>query len=75
MTWNYRVVKTAEGFSIFEVFYDDAGRPVGCTKRPTLDFFCETPEGILEEWEIIRAAFDEPALDMDSIEGHVAPGA
>ena len=68
MAWNYRVVRTAQGFSVFEVFYDESGRPMSCTERPTLDFFCETPEGVLEELEIIKAAFDQPSLDMDTIE-------
>jgi len=67
MTWNYRIVKTAEGFSIYEVFYDESGRPISCTERPTLDFFCETPDGVLEELEVIKAAGDKPFLERDAI--------
>lgn len=66
MSWNYRLVKTEDGFGVFEVYYDDAGRPNGTSARPVFDFFCETPEAILHEIEVIKAAWDLPALDMDS---------
>jgi hypothetical protein len=67
MTWNYRIVKTPEGFSVYEVFYDDNGSPVLTTVNPTLDFFCDTVDGLLEEIEIIKLAFDKPAIDIKTI--------
>jgi hypothetical protein len=67
MTWNYRVVKTQDGYSVYEVFYDDAGNPSGCTTNPILDFFCDTPEALLEELEIIRHAFETVPLDISEI--------
>ena len=67
MTWNYRVIKTPVGFSVYEVYYDDAGLPIGTTADPVLDFFCDTPEGLIEELEIIRVAFDKPPLDQEEI--------
>ena len=67
MYWNYRVVKTVEGYSIYEVFYDDNGRPKATTENPTLDFYCDTPEGILNELDIIKRAFESSPLDMNEI--------
>jgi hypothetical protein len=69
MTWNYRVVRTAEGVSVFEIFYDEAGRPTGSAERPTLNFFCETEGGVLSELEVIRGAFELPTLSSSDIEG------
>jgi len=69
MTWNYRIIKTPEGFSVYEVFYDEEGKPVSTTVNPTLDFFCDTVEELLEELEIIKAAFDMPAIDINTIVG------
>jgi hypothetical protein len=39
MTWNDRVVRTANGdeewFAIYEIYYDDDGRPEARTEAPT----------------------------------------
>lgn len=69
MTWNYRVVKTSDGYSVYEVFYNEAGEPSGCASKPTLDFFCDTREDLIGELEIIRHAFDSAALDISEIGG------
>ena len=34
-SWNYRVVKDANGLRIFDVYYDDAGRPTSTHAAPT----------------------------------------
>ena len=67
MTWNYRIVKTPDGFSIYEVYYNEDGEPVATTVNPTLDFFCEAPDEEQEELEIIKLAFDKPAIDIETI--------
>ena len=67
MTWNYRIVKTDEGYSIYEVFYDDKGKAIATTKNPTLDFHVESVDGIKEELEIIKEAFNKSPLNMDEI--------
>lgn len=66
MSWNYRVVKTDQGFGVFEVYYDEAGRPNGTTERPILDFYCETPEDLLYELGLIKVALEKPPLDLAS---------
>lgn len=69
MTWNYRIVKSNEGFSVYEVFYDENGELNGITKDPILGFYCETPDDILEELEIIKKAIKEPILNIEDISG------
>jgi len=68
MSWNYRVVKTDQGFGVFEVYYDEDGLPKGTTERPILDFYCETPDDLLYELGLIKAAFEMPSLEMNSLE-------
>jgi hypothetical protein len=67
MSWNYRIVRTDQGFGVFEVYYDESGRPSGTTERPILDFYCDTPEGLMHELELIKAACEQPPLEMKSI--------
>jgi hypothetical protein len=67
MSWNYRVVRTDQGFGVFEVYYDEAGRPNGTGERPILDFYCDTPEDLLHELEVMRAAWEQPPLEMNLI--------
>ena len=67
MSWNYRIVKTDDGYSVFEVYYDEMGRPTSYTAKPMLNFFCESPAGLLEELEILKRAFDADPLDESEI--------
>lgn len=67
MTWNYRAVKTDEGFGVFEVYYNETGCPSGTAVRPVLNFCCETPEDLLHELEVIKAAWEQPPLELKFI--------
>ncbi len=67
MTWNYRVVKTEEGYSIYEVLYNEDGKPISCTENPILDFYCDSPKGLKHELNILKKAFKKPPLDLDNI--------
>ena len=67
MSWDYRVVKTEEGYTVYEVFYDEDGNPVATTEKPALDFHCETPEGLMSELDVIRMAFESPLIDLEDI--------
>lgn len=69
VTWSYRIVKTTEGFSVYDVFHDAKGRPVEIIDKPLFDTFCETPEGLLEQLETLKRAWILPPIDIQSIEG------
>lgn len=45
-TWNYRIVKYADGsgFGLHEVYYDGDGQPWGMTDEPA-SFVCDIDEG------------------------------
>lgn len=68
MTWNYRLIKTEEGYSVFEVYYDESGSIKGWTEKPILNFFCEKPDDVLYELDVLKNAFDQPALSMEELE-------
>jgi hypothetical protein len=59
MTWNDRVVRTTEGeeesFAIYEVYYDDDGRPEARTKESA------HPAG--EDLRYYQAAMQEAVLE------------
>lgn len=68
MTWNYRVVKSEAGLSVYEVYYDKFGMPIATSAEPVLNFFCDTVEAI--QYEItdrIMAALNEPILRIEDI--------
>jgi hypothetical protein len=66
MTWNYRVVRTIhseeESFAIYEVYYDDDGRPEARTEEPAYPAG-ETLEGLQEDMQWYLSALSEPVLD------------
>jgi hypothetical protein len=66
MTWNYRVVRTTDGeeesFAIYEVYYDDDGRPEACTEDPAHPSG-ETLEELAEDLTYYQAALSQPVLD------------
>jgi hypothetical protein len=66
MTWNYRVVCTENeaevSYAIYEVYYDDDGRPEARTERPSYPAG-ETLEELREDVQRYLAALDQPVLD------------
>lgn len=66
MTWNYRVVRTTDGeeesFAIYEVYYDDDGRPEARTEDPVHPSG-ETLEELAEDFTYYQAALSQPMLD------------
>ena len=64
MNWNYRILKTPKGLSIYEVYYDEDGKPHSCAENPILDFHVESEEDIKEEIKIIKKAFESPTIDF-----------
>jgi hypothetical protein len=66
MTWNYRVVRTTHGdaeyFAIYEVYYDDDGRPEARTEQPAHPAG-ETLEEFAKDLTHYQAALQQPVLD------------
>lgn len=71
MTWNYRIVRYAngDGYGLHEVMYDADGQPWAMTENP-ISFVCgpdEGPQGIRQSLllarvdAIKREVFEEPA--------------
>lgn len=66
MSWDYRIVQTQETsgeqfFAAYEVYYDDQGRPISRTLKPSFPSG-ETLEELSEDFEYYRRALDKPVL-------------
>jgi hypothetical protein len=61
MTWDDRVVRTADGYAIYEV-YDDGGGPEARTEDPASPFG-ETLEELADDVRYYLAALQQPVLD------------
>jgi len=66
-TFGYRVLKTDDGFSLYEVYYDDQGEPEAYTSSPMVNFYCESPDAVKLELKDMMNAFSLPALDVKEI--------
>lgn len=60
MTWNHRVVKDKDGYSIRETFYVKG--TLGYTEAPN-DMTGETLEDLREYYEQMKEAFDKPVIE------------
>lgn len=62
MTWNYRVLRYADGeFGIHEVYYDETGKPTSCT----LDAVGVVGEDVAGVLEMMTRALKEPVLEWE----------
>jgi hypothetical protein len=72
-TWNYRVLKKTDQktgettYAIHEVYYDDTGKPDGCTKNSVAPMG-ETLEELKRDMEHYRLALGKPVLAYDGLE-------
>ena len=72
-TWNYRVVKKTDPktgetvYAIHEVYYDDAGKPDGCTKN-SIAPMGESLAELKRDMEYYLLALSKPVLEYDSLE-------
>ena len=73
MGWNYRVIKrtfvTNTGnrenqFGIYEVYYNDDGKPISCTSEP-VEPVGETLEEFKKSLESYTAALTKPVLEYE----------
>jgi len=69
-SWNYRVVKGANGLRIFDLYYDDAGRPTSTHATPSY-VYGETLEDLNAQLQLMNEALTRPVLDEAEI-GHGA---
>jgi hypothetical protein len=52
MTWNYRVVKVGDSLGLYEVYYNERGKPIMRTSRP--EVVVQDYEGVEGLAKIIR---------------------
>ena len=65
-SWNYRVVRGPHGLRNFDVYYDDAGRPISINVEPTY-VHGETLDDLNAQLQLIRDALTRPVLDEAEI--------
>ena len=68
MSWNYRIVKTEKGYGVFEVYYDDSGQPNGRPLTPVLDYYCDSPDELIEIIELIKSSLEKNKVILTDIE-------
>lgn len=66
MSWNHRVVSTKEGLKIFDVYYNDLGRPIATNAIPST-VYGETVEELREKLELLSEALRLPILEESEI--------
>ena len=72
-TWNYRVLKKTDResgetiYAIHEVYYNEAGKPEGCTENSVAPMG-ESLEELKERYRALYAALSKPVLIYDSLE-------
>ena len=70
MSWNYRVIRHRDlnggddFLQIHEVHYDEEGNPALVTERG-VKVGSETPEGLSEVLDMMRAAISRPVLNFE----------
>ena len=61
MSWNYRIIKSKQGFQVHEVYYDSKGKPDAWTKEevsPHGETLCK----LSDDFEHYKEAFNKPVL-------------
>ena len=66
MSWNYRVIRDADGLRIFDVYYNEVGEPVGTSASPT-HVYGESVEDLAVQLALMREALERPILDEAQI--------
>jgi hypothetical protein len=73
MTWNHRVVRTSTGLKIFDVYYDDQGKPIAIHEVPST-VYGETVEELQGKLGLLAEALAKPILEECEIESGRAKG-
>jgi len=66
MNWNHRMVRTSEGLQIFDVYYDEFGRPISTSATPST-VYGETVEELQEKLGLLARAISLPILEESAI--------
>ncbi|RFA30017.1 hypothetical protein CAI21_07305 [Alkalilimnicola ehrlichii] len=64
MRWNYRIVRKQGVLAVFEVYYDEDGKPETCTADPVAPQG-ETLDELRGDLEHYVAALASPILDIE----------
>ncbi len=65
VSWNYRVLRHADGtVAVHEVYYDN-GSPVSCTEKPDA-LYERDLDALRRTVAAVTRALDEPVLEYDS---------
>jgi hypothetical protein len=71
-SWNYRVARGANDRRIFDVYYDEAGRPTSTHAAPT--YVCgETLDDLSAQLRLMNEALNSPILDEAEIGSEANP--
>lgn len=66
MSWNYRVIKTKDGWGVHEVYYSVEGRITSWTSD-TVYPYGQTEEEFRRDMEAYQASLLKPALDEEGL--------
>ncbi len=64
---NYRIVQSDDGYSIFKVYYDSAGRIVSRSDRPVIDCYADNACGVTDWLEAISLAAEKPSISLSEM--------
>lgn len=64
--WNYRVVRMKDDLRVYDVYYDDAGKPEARHEQPTY-LYGDTVEELREQLALIEEALAKPILGDEQI--------
>lgn len=75
MTWNHRVIHrvhagstyTEDTYAIYEVYYDENGKPTSCTREPTCPIG-DTPAELARDLAHFVSAMNQPVLEWTDFE-------
>lgn len=60
-SWNYRVVRGGDGLRVFDVYYDDTGRPIATNVAPTY-VYGDTLDDLKAQLLLMNEALTRPIL-------------
>lgn len=66
MSWNYRIVRTNEGLQIFDVYYDEEGKPTATSALPST-VYGETVEELNDRLALVAEALNRPIVEESEI--------